>query len=188
MTIVYLALAAYLPISRRIQGEASTRTRLDEWDGVAWALGPLYVFGMLPIAVLPVALCWALVSAQYGHYSASVLIGAGISYLVYALYPARVKRPPLPTEDVPRFCLEVAYRARSEYNPLPSGHALYTLLNAIFVAPLLSPLWGGVWVFCSVLIVAAAWLTRLHNALDIIAGLALGAAAYFFAGWLVSLP
>lgn len=184
LAALYLVLAAYLPLSRALPAGHSTRTFLDAWVPIVPWLGPVYVLGMLPIALLP-ALFYALLPARrFERYAATVIVGALVSYAVYLVYPTEIHRPPLPREPAARWCMALAYAARSPRGIFPSGHAFYTAVNGWFLGRLVSGMGRGVVGAASAAIVAAALLTHLHYAADVAAGLALAAVlmTFFAAG------
>src|SRR5206468_10849665 len=120
---VYFALAAYVPISRSLPPGNSTRTWLDAWVPLVPWLGPVYVLGMLPIALLPLYFRGALSPRAFRQYAVAIIGGALVTYAVYLLYPTEIRRPALPAEPLARCCLALAQAARSPRGILPSGHA-----------------------------------------------------------------
>jgi hypothetical protein len=180
---LYAILAAYLPISRILPAGHSLRIALDErLPLVAW-LGPVYVIGMVPIAALPLLFQQWLPEPYFRQYAAVTMAGALISYAAYFLYPSEIQRPPLPEAPAARWCLGVAYAARSPRGIFPSGHAFYTATNAWFLCELLPASARADVVAASLLVVAAALLTRLHFVLDIAGGLALALLLIPAAAW-----
>lgn len=173
LAAVYLILAAYLPISRVLPPGHSTRTFLDGWVPLVPWLGPVYVLGMVPFALLPFLLWRWLPPATFRRYALATITGALATYAVYFLYPTEIHRPPLPADPLERWCLGLAYAARRPTGILPSGHAFYTATNAWFLCALLRPIPRLLWIAVSALIVSAALLTHLHHVADILAGLAL---------------
>ena len=184
---VYAVLAAYLPLSRRLPPGRPLRTRLDDALPLVPWLGPVYVLGMLPIAVLPLLFHRWLPPPAFQQYGLALIAGALASYAVYLCYPSEIQRPPLPEAPFARWCLGLAYAARSPRGLFPSGHAFYTATNAWFLGQLLDGPALAAALAASALIIAAALLTRLHYVLDLLAGLALAlvliSGASYLAGW-----
>jgi hypothetical protein len=181
---LYLVLAAYLPLSRlleRLPGH-STATWLDAYLPVVPWLGPVYVLGMVPIALLPLVFARRLPPDHFRRYALATIAGALVTYAVYGLYPTEIRRPPLPQEPLARACLGLAYAARSPHSLFPSGHAFYTALNAWALCQLTRGPARLLVLAASGLVVAAALLTGLHHTADILAGLALAPLAMTLAG------
>src|SRR5581483_6164326 len=113
LAVVYAALAAYLPVSRLLPPGHSTRTAIDAYVPLVPWLGPLYVAGMVPIALLPWFIWARLPRREFLRYAAAISGGALLTYVVYAAYPTEIHRPPLPGDPLARWCLGLAYAARS---------------------------------------------------------------------------
>jgi hypothetical protein len=182
LVILYLALAAYLPISRILPPGRSTWTPPDAWMPLVPWFGPVYVLGMAPIALLPVLFYRRLPATRFRRYALAVTAAAVLSYAIYLIYPTEIRRPPLPELPSARWCLGLAYAARGARGILPSGHALYTAVNAWFLCPLVPGGWRWLVAAGSVVVIASALLTRLHYVADVAAGLALAAIAVAGAG------
>lgn len=177
LVAIYLAIAAYLPISRWLPPGRSFATSLDALLPLAPLLGPVYVFGMVPIALLPLVFYGRLTLADFRRYAAGTIAGALATYALYFLWPSEIRRPPLPEDPVSRACLALAYSVRSPRGVFPSAHTLYTALNATFLWAFVPAGWRWGVAAGSGLVVASALLTGLHFAADVAAGLALAAVA-----------
>ena len=172
MLLAYTLLAAYLLVERWVRGEGSTATVVDRYVPLVPWLGPVYVLGMVPMALFPALFPLWLKPDEYRQYALAIALGAGTSYIIYALFPTVMQRPPLP-EGAAGWALGLAYAARRPHNAFPSGHALYTTVNLAFLLPSLPraarpSAWGA-----GIVVVASALFIHLHTVADIAGGVGL---------------
>ena len=98
--------------------------------------------------------------------------------MIYLLYPTYVDRPVVTAQDFFSRAVALLYQADKVYNAAPSGHTFYSILSAIYLYRW-KPRLTWLWIFMALLTIASTLLTRQHNILDVVAGLALALIVYF---------
>ena len=106
-----------------------------------------------------------------------------ISYICFILYPVKVNRPELAGQSVWTPIFGLLRSVDGPYNGLPSLHVSLAIISAL-ICYAYRPryIWLVVW---ALLIAASVLFVKQHTIWDVVTGLLLGSAVYYFAinGW-----
>jgi membrane-associated phospholipid phosphatase len=178
LVLILVVLALYFPINHFAHGGVQLQLAIDEHIPLYPPAIVPYLLGSLLFIGFPI---WAAINMKPGEFEAyaiSVLLATVISYAVYWIFPTFVMRPEIPGKDIFSQAIGVLYQTDRAYNAAPSGHTFYTMLSFSYLGRW-RPKYYLVWIISTVIILASTLLTRQHNILDLISGLALAIITYF---------
>jgi membrane-associated phospholipid phosphatase len=164
----------------------------------AWAEGrPTHVLALAADRAIPVQPAWALVYG--GLYLFLILLPVFVirdelhirrlflaylsvwitSYIVFLVYPTAASRPEhVSGHGFAAWGLRTLYAADPPYNCFPSLHVAHSFVSA-FACSRIHRRVGATAAACAGLVAISTLLTKQHYILDVGAGIALAAAAYF---------
>jgi membrane-associated phospholipid phosphatase len=107
-----------------------------------------------------------------------MIISAGVlSVLIFIFFPTFVHRPEITGTDIFSNILNLVYANDFVYNAAPSGHTFYTIL-CFFYLNKFAPKQKYLWAIISILIIISTVLTKQHNLIDVILGMAFALGIY----------
>lgn len=185
------ALALYVVFTGVVYGIASYAPPFAPWVIEPDALDarfPLVPVAVLPylsyFLLLPVLIAWTRRRAGFARVLAAALLCGLVNAVLYVALPTRLAaRPAVPTGSAADAVLALLYRLDTPLCALPSGHV--SLPTAIVVAALLAGrgaagtgwrLTAAAFLVWDLVLAVSALLTGQHYVVDLLAGIALGAA------------
>jgi len=135
----------------------------------------IYLTGYI-FVFLPTLLVKDYVLFKRGALSVAIILT--ISFICFILYPVKVNRPELIGQSVWTPMFELLRSVDGPYNGLPSLHVSLAVISAL-ICYAYRPryVWLVVW---ALLIAASALFVKQHTVWDVVTGLLLGCAVYYF--------
>ena len=177
LVVVEAVMELYFPINRLARGGGELALAIDRHIPLVPAFIVPYLFGALLFIVLPVYAAIRIKPGEFESYVISLLAAAIVSYIIFITLPTYVVRPEIVNQDLFSRAVRILYKTDKAYNAAPSGHAFYTTLACLYMSrwyPKYTPIWGII----ALAILVSTLLTRQHNILDLVSGLALAGLSF----------
>ena len=184
--ILLIALACciqtiYIPASNRVAGGIEPKLAID-------------VFPILPVWVLPYVLCyflwfasmaWIILKMEDRLFRAFVtacMLTFGLGAITFIVFPTYVQAATLEGNDIFTILLQYIHDTWGRYAALPSGHVYITTLFALFFSRWY-PRQKLLWILILIIVSLSTLFTAQHYILDVIGGLLVALAGYYFGLW-----
>jgi len=178
LLIILVSMLLYIPINRWVHGGVTLALSLDHSIPLSPPFIVPYLLGSLLFVALPVWAAWRVKPGEFESYVLCILSAVIISCIIYIVYPTYVDRPDITAQDFFSRSIALLYQADRVNNAAPSGHTFYSVLSVIYLFRW-KPRLAWLWIITAMLIVVSTLLTRQHNILDLVSGLALAILVYF---------
>lgn len=171
----------YIPASNRATGGIEPKLPID-------------VFPIWPVWVLPYVLCyilwfasmaWILLKMEdrlFRAFVAGCMLTFGLGAITFIVFPTYVKAATLEGNDIFTVLLRYIHETWGRYAALPSGHVYITTLFALFFSRWY-PRQKLLWILILIIVSLSTLFTAQHYILDVIGGLLVALAGYYFGLW-----
>lgn len=177
LVIIEAVMELYFPINRLARGGVELSLPIDRHIPLIPVFIVPYLFGNLLFVALPIYAAIRIKPVEFESYAISLLIAAVISYVVFVTIPTYVIRPEIVNQDFFSRAVAALYQTDKAYNAAPSGHTFYTILAFLYLSRWY-PKYMLIWGIIALAILTSTLLTRQHNILDLVSGLALAVLSF----------
>ena len=171
----------YIPTSSRVSGGIEPRLDID-------------VFPIWPIWVLPYVLCyilwfasmtWIILKTEdrsFRSFIAACTLTFALGVSTFIFFPTYVEAAAIQGNDIFSVLLRVIHENWGRYDAFPSGHVYITTLLVLFYGRWY-PRFRFLWILILVIVSLSTLFTGQHYILDVIGGLLVALAGYYFGLW-----
>lgn len=168
---VILSMFLYIPVNRAVTHGVSLELPVDRKIPFVPVFIVPYLASILYWFVTIYVVNTRASADVAAHFNWQIVIASVVSCIVYLVWPTRVDRPAITTDDVWSKLVKLLYAQDNAFNAAPSGHTFFTILCSV----VLSKMYPGLallWVLIAVLVVLSILFTKQHNVADALTGMA----------------